>query len=544
MDKQMDKQHFFSRRSFILGATALLVGGMFFRVRAQNNTEKKSVPVSNRSVPAANARLGVNLSGIADWSSEQPFVDFFAMSRDWISQSGTGWGTGPQLNLDEHGWIKALPEGVRATRIICSLDKGQYPGGEYVILYEGEGEFKTPFPAAQIVKRAPGRLELLVNPKKGMFAIDLVRTDPKNYVRNIRVIAPGFEATYKENPWHPEFLKRWAGVACIRLMDYMAINNSKQLRWNDRPKVGDAGYSTKGVPLALLVDLANRLETDAWFCVPHQADDDYVTQFAHYIKANLKPNLRAWVEYSNETWNGMFSQSQYASQMGQQLKLADKPWEAAWLYTAYRSIEIFKLLDAVYAGQAGLVKVLPSQAASSYTSEQILRFNEAAKYADALAIAPYVSFNVMPQGGDINEKVVENWNLDKLFNYLNRVALPESAKWIQENKKVADQYGLMLVAYEGGQHLVGIGGVENNNQLNQLFFDANADKRMGEVYTKNLTDWQKAGGDLFCTFNSVNEWSKWGYWGLLRNRFENPKESPKFNAVMQWAKSRGQKMNM
>lgn len=540
----MDKQLFSGRRKFILGAAALMVAGVLVRAKAQSATEKKSVSLTGRQIPAANARLGVNLSGISDWNSEQPFVDFFAMSREWISQSGTGWGTGPQLALDEHGWIKELPEGVRATRIICSLDKGQYPGGEYVILYDGEGEFKTPFPAAQIVKREAGRLELLVNPKKGMFAIDLVRTNPKNYVRNIRVIAPGFEATYKENPWHPEFLKRWSGISCIRFMDFMATNNSKQVNWVDRPKIGDAGYSTKGVPLELLVDLANRLDSDAWFCIPHQANDDYVLQFAQYVKTNMKPNLRAWVEYSNETWNGMFQQSQYASQMGQQLKLADKPWEAAWRYTAYRSIEIFKILDSVYAGQKSLVKVLPSQAASAYTSEQIVSFNEAAKYADALAIAPYVSFNVMPQGGEINEKVVENWNLDQLFNYLNRVSLSESAKWIVESKKIADKYGLMLVGYEGGQHLVGIAGVENNNKLNALFFDANADKRMGDIYTKNLADWQKAGGDLMCTFNSVNEWNKWGYWGLLRTRFENPKDSPKFNAVIQWAKSRGQKMGL
>lgn len=521
-----------------------MVAGVLVRAKAQSATEKKSLSLTGRQIPAANARLGVNLSGISDWNSEQPFVDFFAMSREWISQSGTGWGTGPQLALDEHGWIKEMPEGVRATRIICSLDKGQYPGGEYVILYDGEGEFKTPFPAAQIVKREAGRLELLVNPKKGMFAIDLVRTNPKNYVRNIRVIAPGFEATYKESPWHPEFLKRWSGISCIRFMDFMATNNSKQVNWVDRPKIGDAGYSTKGVPLEILVDLANRLESDAWFCIPHQANDDYVLQFAQYVKTNMKPNLRAWVEYSNETWNGMFQQSQYASQMGQQLKLADKPWEAAWRYTAYRSVEIFKILDSIYAGQKSLVKVLPSQAASAYTSEQIVSFNEAAKYADALAIAPYVSFNVMPQGGEINEKVVENWNLDQLFNYLNRVSLPESAKWIVESKKIADKYGLMLVGYEGGQHLVGIAGVENNNKLNALFFDANADKRMGDIYAKNLADWQKAGGDLMCTFNSVNEWNKWGYWGLLRTRFENPKDSPKFNAVIQWAKSRGQKMSL
>ena len=539
------KSIFFSgRRKFFLGSVALLVAGLFYKVKVRAKDRPQNIKVSNRVIPTPNPRLGINLAGIADWNSEQPFVDFFTMSRQWVSQAGTGWGTGPALDLDAQGWVKALAPGCRATRFICSLDR-QYPSGEYVILYDGEGDFKLTFPVGAIAKKEPGRMVVLVNANKGAFALDLVSTNPNNYLRNVRVIAPGFEKTYQDNPWHPNFLKRWSGVACVRFMDFMTTNNSPQMHWQDRPTLGQAGFSDKGVPVELMVDLANRLETDAWFCFPHQADDDYVQQFAGYVKKNLKPNLRAWYEYSNELWNGGFQQTHYAGEMGKKLKLADQPWEAGWKFTAHRSIEIFKLLDEVYAGQSNLVKVIGSLAANHFISEQILGFESAANYADVLAVAPYVSLNVSPQDDKgISEKSVASWNLDRLFEYLNKVAIPESSKWIEDCKKVANRFGLQLVAYEGGQHLVGVMGAENNKALTELLMDANTDKRMGQIYAKNFQAWEQAGGDLFCTFNSVSNWSKWGSWGLLRNNDENPKDSPKFSAVIQWAKSRGQKMNL
>ena len=42
-----------------------------------------------------------------------------------------------------------------------------------------------------------------VNPSKGGFHLRLMATNPTNYVRNIRVIMPGFLETCRENPWHP-----------------------------------------------------------------------------------------------------------------------------------------------------------------------------------------------------------------------------------------------------------------------------------------------------------------------------------------------------
>ena len=79
-------------------------------------------------------------------------------------------------------------------------------------------------------------------------------------------------------------------------------------------------------------------------------------------------------------------------------------------------------------------------------------------------------FSIPPNAEDgITDKVVANWSLDQLFAHLNNIVLPQCEAWISANKKVADQYGLKLVAYEAGQHLASVAGTENNQQLTQCF---------------------------------------------------------------------------
>ena len=527
-----------ARRKFLATSLVAATGIYFALIKTAIGANTK------RQIEPAKPRLGINLAGLADWNTELPFVDFFRMSREWVSQPKQGaWGSGPKLNLDENGWVKFLEKGCRATRIVCSLPANQYPSGDYVVLFDGEGELTSP--TGLMIKSKLGRMIIKVDANKDSFMIELIKTNPQNPLRNIRVILPGFESTYQANPWHPSFLKRWSGVACLRFMDFMNTNNSDQTGWVERPKLTDASFANKGIPLELMVDLANQLNTDAWFCMPHKADDDYIKQFALYVKANLKPELRAWIEYSNEVWNSSFGQNNDAAKAGQHLKFADKPWEAAWRYYAYRSVQVFKIWTDTYDGHNQFVRVLASQAASDYVSDQISSFQAAASHADVLAIAPYVSFNVSPKDENgINDKVVSAWSLDKLFEHLNKIALPESTQWIKNSKKVADQYGLQLVAYESGQHLVGIAGAENNDKLSQLLKQANADARMGDIYAKSLAMWAQLGGDLTCSYYSVGAWSKWGSWGLLQHYADSPTSSPKLMATIKWAISRGQKMSL
>ena len=495
------------------------------------------------AAPEAKPALGMNLDGPADWSTEQPFVDVFKLSRRWISQrQGAGWGKGPDLAVDARGWVTKLEPNCWAETPMLTIEGGRYTPGDYTVLYEGEGRLEV-WGSATIKERAVGKLTLKVEPAKGPLWLRLMATAPANPVRNIRVVAPGCLETYKEQPFRADFLARWRGMACLRFMDWMHTNGSKIATWADRPTTDDATYTTKGVPLEVMIDLANRLRAAPWFCLPHLADDDFVTRFASLVKEKLDPRLKVYVEYSNEVWNGMFEQSRWAGREGIKLGFADKPWEAAWKYTGYRSAQVFALWEKAFGGRERLVRVLPSQAANPYVSERVVEFKEAYKQADALAIAPYVTCNVSPTGKP-SAAEVEKWTVDQALDNLEQTALPQSIQWIRGNKKVADKYGLKLVAYEGGQHMVGVTGVENNDKITRLLHAANRHPRMGEIYARYFDAWAKEGGDLFCYFASLGRWSKWGSWGLLEYPDEDPKQSPKFMATMRWAKSLGQKVNL
>ena len=504
------------------------------------------LPAAERGQP----RLGMNLAGPADWNTELPFVDVFRLSRKWISQRrGAGWGKGPELELDEHGWVKRLEANCYAETLLCTIEGGHYPSGRYTVLYEGRGRLEFSG-AARLVQSRPGRMVIDVDSSRRTIFLKLVETDPNDYVRNIRVIMPGFERTWRDSPFHPVFLKRWKGVACFRFMDWMKTNGSEIHTWADRPTLADATFTTKGVPLELMIELCNRQDADAWFCMPHMADDDYVRNFARMVREGLEPERKVYLEYSNEVWNSMFPQTRYAREQAQRRGIGprERPWEGGGMYYAKRSVEIFRIWEDVFGGTDRLVRVLAWQAVSPWWMDHIvLPYEDAYKHADALGIAPYVSMNVPARSNRGNRPPadqVARWSVEQVLDYVERESLPQAIKAIQDDKRIADKYGLKLVAYEGGQHLVGVAGGENNERLTALLHQANAHPRMGRIYDRYLAAWAAAGGDLFCNFSSVGRWSKWGSWGVLQYYDDDPRQSPKFMAIMRWARSLGQPVNV
>jgi hypothetical protein len=487
--------------------------------------------------------LGINLAGPADRNTELPFVDAFRLSRAWISQKeGEGWGKGPPLELDERGWVKRLAPGCFAETPLCTIDGGHYPSGEWTVLWEGQGEIELS--NGKVISSTAGKLVADIDSKGGGFFLRLRATDPENRVRNIRVLMPGLTAEMAaRNPWHPRFLARWRGMACVRFMDFQDTNNSEQRDWNDRPRLDDATFTRRGIPIELLCDLANRLAADAWFCLPHLADDNHAREFARLVKTRLDPQRRIYIEYSNEVWNGQFKQHHHAGEQGRKLGLAEKPWEAAWRYTAQRSEAIFRIWEQEFGSRERLVRVLAAQAGNRYVAGQIAGWKDAGRRADALGIAPYISLNIPAEGKGLTAAEVATWSVDRLLDHAETNALPECIRWMQENKKVADQYGLQLIAYEAGQHFVGVGGGENNEALTRLLHAANAHPRLAAIYDKYFAAWEQTGGDLLCHFSSVGRWSKWGSWGLLQFADDDPNQSPKFVATLRWAAKLGQPVN-
>jgi len=494
-------------------------------------------------------RLGINLSGPADWSTDYPFVDVFRLSRRWISQrEGEKWGTGPELARDANGWITHLETNCWADTPLLTSSNGHAPTGDYVCLYDGEGTIDFRF-NAKVIARAPGRIVVRLDSETntqldgGTFLV-LRSTNPTNYVRNIRVIMPGFEATYQTQPFYPPFLARWSEFKTVRFMDWLRTNEgAKQRDWSDRATTNYCNFTERGVPVEVMVDLCNRLKVNPWFNMPHPASDDYIRQFATLVHRTLDPALQAYVEYSNEVWNSMFEQHRYAEAKGKELNLgpAARPWEGAAIYYGLRSQEIFKIWEEACGGRDRLVRVIAWQAGGGtyWTDGLVLGKNETGKHTDALAIAPYMTMCIGPTT-KLNVATVTSWTVDQVLDYVETNALPECLDWTRSSKKIADKYGIRLVCYESGQHLVGVGEGVNNETMTKLFNAANRHPRMGALYTKYLDALQEAGCDLVCLWCSTGRWSKWGSWGLTEYLDETEAAYPKYKAVRDWNKQHAQ----
>ncbi len=501
---------------------------------------------------ARQTSAGINLAGPADWNTELPFVDAFRMSRPWISQrEGAGWGKGPPLDLDAHGYVQSLADGCFAETPVLTIPSGRYPKGHYTLLYDGVGRFEFNGSNATVIEREPGRIIVDITGRGSVF-IRLLEVDFENYPTNIRFVMPGFEDSYETEPFHPIFLARWHGMAAVRFMDWMHTNNSTIATWQDRPTRADATWSKKGVPLEVMIDLANRLETDAWFCMPHLATDDYVSRFAGMVDAQLDHDRVVYVEYSNEVWNGQFQQQRHAGDAGLDLGIGQNHWDAGWHFYAKRSIEMFDIWSRVFGDAAGerMVRVLATQAGNPYVAEQILKFEvdgkPAGEQADALAIAPYFGINVRPTGGDAENPsadIMEDWAVDNVVAHLRETSIPRTVEWIDGNKQHANRYGLTLICYEAGQHAVGTQGGENVEAITKLLHAANRSDAMGDLYDDYLAAWQEADGGLMCLFSSIGTFSKWGSWGLAEHYDDAPSDYGKYAAVIRWAKSLGQPVN-
>jgi hypothetical protein len=85
---------------------------------------------------------GINLAGLADWSSELLYVDIFKSSRAWISQTfawDTPWSTGAFQNLSARDYPNMLYPNQKLGAMMIRDLQNYVPGGLYVVLYDGDG---------------------------------------------------------------------------------------------------------------------------------------------------------------------------------------------------------------------------------------------------------------------------------------------------------------------------------------------------------------------------------------------------------------------
>ena len=552
----------------------------------------------------AKSPLGSNLEAWRDWTTGQPFLDLFKTSRSWITQAPGIWDTGEEakLDLDANGWVRSLPNAADntvnyrsvSTLLVYGGDlNGVRLGGNYVVLYDGEGVISYSLGAKkQSSLSTPGRDVINVDPNNYGIQLIISQTDPNqtgNYIRNIRVVAPGYvcsddalafcsvggdpacnrsqcmttEAALSNNQvFNPLYLRPLVDYRTLRFMEPLATNvidgsQPQLVNWSDRATLSKARWVDQaGIPIEIAVRFANTLNTDAWLNIPHQANDDYIYEYAQLVHQQLNSNSKVYIEYANEIWNTAFSAGSWVEQQGL-AKWSNNTVDSAYTkrinWYGMRSAQMCGIWKAAWGGDSGrVVCVLGAQAANTWTANAALDCSlwlqgPCQGYGiDAIAIAPYFGQYI---GNPQTQTTVDKWTssadggLSQLFTEISNGgllsgsptggALGQAQQYMQAYNTVAKQRKLRLLAYEGGQSLTGIGNVQNDSAITQLFTQANRSTQMGAVYGNYLNSWSTlTSGDLFMHYNAMGAYGIYGSWGILENM--NQTTSPKLDAVIQF----------
>lgn len=411
---------------------------------------------------------------------------------------------------------------------------------------------------AKIVSNAPGVLNMLVAspPPPGGFCLVETGTNPANPIRNIHIMMPGYaRATYQEQEFYPPWLTELKPFQTIRMMEWAGTNRSTEVNWSDRrtlayptqamnqqpamPSTANQPVTYRGVALEYQVLLANRLHADPWFSIPAQASDSYIRQMALYAHEHLHPILHPYIEFSNEVWNGAFSQYTYANNQGTTLNLDPSPNhpDAGLYWYALRSSQMFDVWNQVYGADANkIVHVISWKQNWPSGSDKVLSYRDLYKKTDVLSVGGYVSpfnFNDPKVNNPSFLSSITKMSVTQVLDALNK-SIVASAQGVAANKAVADKYHLGLVVYEGGISFeTNMLSAPYRSSIAALYNQATEDPRIQGLLTQLLTVQQSNGVSMFNYFNDVGAPNPYGYgsFGALEYQEQPLKSSSKYQAL-------------
>ncbi len=460
------------------------------------------------------------------------------------------------------------------------------------------------------------------NPESNALNVVIRDITPGNYVRNIRIIMPGGscqDSSNRFNPFirvtsqtdcpantsyvsfvdrltnsrnsiifNPDYVSFLKDFKVIRMMNFMEASPGRVFcsdnngiidvdcvkaptLWDDRATMNDAAWGGssrtshlrhKGVPVEVLVELANQTGADPWFNMPHSVDDNFVSKFAETVFNTLHADRKIYIEYSNEIWNSGFLGFHYMETKGLEEGLGnnipvvfngtnrDESYFARLRFYSKRAVEIFDIWSARFGGTSQLIRVMGTSQGDRVLSEKVLEYNNATNNnkVDALAMAPYFFGCVDHTGSCSNAPKVlsEITTVNDIFDIIDQPfptdpsALEATLEKISLQADIANDHGVDLLAYEGGQHLTILGSMGSlpateKQRLRDLFKGANQDSRMKERYTRLLSGWKSQEGRraaLFVLYTLPQTFYQFGNWGIKEHLNKPRSESPKYDAVM------------
>lgn len=529
--------------------------------------------------------LGINMTELRDYQPQRPFIDVMKTARAWYAHLPGQWGGWEEADLiaagalGPHGWPTFVPEDVTGISTLFLVDLAEDTGGvagNYRLTHDGDGRIDLGGRVGGVRRSGLRELWFSFTPGEGGVELTIRDTDPDNPIRNIEIVHQDHIAAHARGELlNPDWRARMDGMKLLRFMAWQNTNYATWAHWQDRPLPEDYTWTPRGVPLEILIDVANDVGTEPWFNIPHLADDEYIEAMAEMIRDRLDPDLTAWIEFSNETWNWSFPQAT-ASADAAEARWGNRDLWQEW--NAMRAAQMVQIFDRVFADAPGRLKrVLATQTGWLGLEDQLEARHWQAESPDnpappslfdAYAITGYFSGIL---GTPEAAPMVHDWlsqaraearakgtaqgltgtELDDFTrSESHRILEPKLTEdlldgrhsrdprgtvtriithYLPYHMAVADRWGLELVAYEGGTHLLGLGEVMNDSDLTALFVDFNYSEGMGQLYTALLEGWYAGGGGIFVQYSDIRRANRWGSFGALRHVLD---DNPRWNALV------------
>jgi hypothetical protein len=464
--------------------------------------------------PPARAKLGINVASIIYWSGEATFANQ-ALGLQWRDPAA-GWAYVPDERLRD-GVPSAIEPGHPLTAAL-NAPAPAYRGEDATTRCTWAGTGQLGISEARRIDKQDARSITFAWPKattEGSVRLDLIATSASDPVRDLdcRLTTDPADAVFA-----PQLLDYLKPFGVLRFLDWSSANGNPALvTWATRGQPrGNASGGSDGIALEYQVALANAADASPWLTIPMNADEDYHRRAAQLVKAAIPANRQVYVELSNETWNYQFGQAQQMKAEGVAAKLSDDPYQAALRRYAERVVEAMTIWAEVFADRPGqLVRVLGAQSSNAWAGGVTLDWKDTAKHVDAIAIAPYFSVDLATGGTATAPQVAR----------VAAAARETLAREVPPYVALAKQYGLRLVTYEAGQHLVDPARLELVKAINR-------DPAMEGIYRQYVADWSAFTGDLMTLYSATSPISQYGAWGLREYAGQPIAETPKLRGVV------------
>ncbi len=470
--------------------------------------------------PGEDFTIGAGLEAIRDWTRSQLTPNLVKQGRPWGSPTDP-WLGESSITLDANGWP--------------TMDAGMVFVSNQPLNDGQEGTYKIRFECATIPEIRPiasyGTVENVVrDTNTGIVTADYIYPNinfqvmfgffgTNGGVRNLTIFRPNQDEAQDFTNLYRNHIDRFS---VLRFMDMNLINNNITAHWSQRSQPSQVTWRTKtGIPYENSIALCNQVNSDYYLCIPHRATDDYIRQLARLVRDNLNPNLKVYVEMSNEVWNTIYRQgrdyrdyanAEYANNPATNLAY-DGSTNATihrWRYYARRTKEMSQIFQDEFGAGSLNTRVRPLLCGQAVRDEQ---YRIMLQYIQDVYGDPNQWFHALGIGMYFWAWHVDNWPDVTVTDYVNELRQATTADigsiawW--DNNISQERYASMstwyrmapVVGYESGPDTRGDAYVDVKRQL---YYDP----RMRDLCNEYIDMWQRHGnGTLVWAIAGAGDWN-------------------------------------